>query len=107
MDSSIASVSLPWLPGRCRGCCGPRELGPEPDRCPILGDRLLQLPLVLQGEAQVVVGFGVIGLEPDRCQEFGDRLLQLALVLKGGTKVVVGAGVIRPEPDAVRNSAIA
>ena len=51
-------------------------VGLEPDRLAVFGDRLVQLPLVGQGDAEVVVGLGVVGLEPDRLAEFGDRLVR-------------------------------
>ena len=41
-------------------------VGLEPDRRAVFGDRLVELALVRQGDAEVVVGFGVVGLEPDR-----------------------------------------
>ena len=56
------------------------EVGLEPDRRAEFGDRLVQLPLGLQGDAEVVVGLGEVGLEPDRRAVFGDRLVQLPLV---------------------------
>ena len=74
-------------------------VGLEPDRRAVFGDRLLQLPLGSQGDAEVGVGLGVVGLEPDRRAEFGDRLLQLPLVCQGGAEVVVGLGVVGLEPD--------
>ena len=58
------------------------EVGLEPDRGAVLGDRLLDLPLVVQGDAEVVVGLGDVGLEPDRGAVLGDRLLQLPLVAR-------------------------
>ena len=52
-----------------------------------------------QGDAEVVVGLGVVGLEPDRRAVFGDRLVQLPLVSQGVAEVVVGLGVVGLEPD--------
>ena len=52
-------------------------VGLEPQRLAVLGDRLVQLPLVLQVGAEAVVVFGAVGLEPDRFAELGDRLVQL------------------------------
>ena len=63
------------------------------------GDRLGQLPLFNQGDAEVVVGQGVVGREPDRRAEFGDRLLRLPLVSQGDAEVVVGLGGVGLEPD--------
>ena len=57
-------------------------VGLEPDRRAVFGDGLVELPLVLQGDAEVVVGLGVVGLEPDRRAVFGDRLVELALVFR-------------------------
>ena len=46
---------------------------------PVLDDRLVELALVSQGVAEVVVGFGEVGLEPDRLAVFLDRRVELAL----------------------------
>ena len=57
-----------WRAGR-RQLRGPAVFGERPRRaCP-----------VLQGEAEVVVGLGVVGLEPDRLAVCGDGLVELAL----------------------------
>ena len=58
---------------------GHGEVGLEPDRRAVFGVGLGQLPLVAQGDAEVVVGLGVVGLEPDRLAVFGDGLGQLPL----------------------------
>ena len=55
----------------------------ESDGLAVLGDGLVQLALVTQGDAEVVVGFGVIFLEPDGLAVLGDGLVQLALDLAG------------------------
>ena len=55
------------------------EVGLEPDRLAVCGDRLVQLPLARQGDAEVGVGLGVVGLEPDRLAVFGDGLVELPL----------------------------
>ena len=52
-------------------------------------------PWSLQGEAEVVVGRGVVGLEPDRLAVFGDGLVELPLALQGVAEVVVGHGAGR------------
>ena len=62
---------------------GHSVVGFEPDRLAVLGDRLIQLTLILQGGAEVVVGHSVIGLEPDGLAVLGDRLIQLTLVVQG------------------------
>ena len=55
----IASSNFPWSSqGRCRGCCGPRHSPVQFQGPAEAGDRLVQLPLGLQGDAEVVVGFG-------------------------------------------------
>ena len=63
------------------------------------GDGLVELPLVHQGVAEVVVGFGEVGLEPDRGAVFGDGLVELALVLSGRCRGCCGPGVVGLEPD--------
>ena len=57
-------------------------VGLEPDRLAVFGDGLVELALVSQGVAEVVVGLGVVGLEPDRLAVFGDRLVELPLVVR-------------------------
>ena len=70
-------------------------VGLEPDGLAVVGDGLVQLPLVAQGDAEVVVGLGVVGLEPDGLAVVGDGLVQLPLVPQGVAEVVVGLGVRR------------
>ena len=66
------------------------EVGLEPDRLAVFGDGLVELPLVAQGVAEVVVGLGEVGLEPDRLAAFGDGLVELPLVIQGDAEVGVG-----------------
>ena len=65
----------------------------------VLGDGLVELPLALQGVAEVDVGRGVVGLEPDRLAVLGDGLVELALAVQGDAEVDVGRGVVGLEPD--------
>jgi uncharacterized membrane protein AbrB (regulator of aidB expression) len=58
----------------------------------VAGDRFVQLPLVLQGIAQVVVCLGKVGLQFHRPAVAGDRFVQLSLVLQGIAQVVVCLG---------------
>ena len=67
----------------------------DPDRRAKFGDRLLQLPLVRQGDAQADVGLGSVGLEPDRRTIRADRLIQVSLLSQGVAKVEVGRGIVR------------
>ena len=49
-------------------------------QCPaVAGDRFVELPLVLQGNAQVVVRLGKVGLQFQCPAVAGDRFLQLPL----------------------------
>ena len=70
-------------------------VGLEPEGFAVLGDRLIELPLVVQGDAEVVVGIGEVGLEAQRLAVLGDRLVQLPLVAQGVAEVVVGLGSSR------------
>ncbi len=83
------------------------EVGLEPDRLAELGDRLLQLPLLPQGVAEVVVGERVVGLEPDRRAEFGDRVIQLPLGFQGVAEATWACASSGSSRIAARNSAIA
>ena len=60
------------------------------DRRAVLGDRLIQLPLISQGVAQVGVSLGVAGIESDRGAVFGDRFLQLPLGIEDGAHGAIG-----------------
>ena len=65
--SAIASSRFPWaLRALPRLLWAEDVVGLEPDRFAVFGDRLVQLPLGVQGHAEVVVGRAVVGLEPDR-----------------------------------------
>ena len=74
-------------------------VGLEPDRRAVFGDGLVELALVRQGVAEVVVGLGVVRLEPDRRAVFGDGLVELALVSPGRCRGCCGLGVVGLEPD--------
>ena len=65
-------------------------------QCPaVAGDRFLQLPLVLQGIAQVVVCLGIVRLQFQCPAVAGDRFLQLPLVLQRIAQVAVRLGIVR------------
>ena len=56
----------PGPSGRCRGCCGPQaSFGSSSMARAVAGDGLVQLPLVSQGVAEVVVGDGEFRVEFD------------------------------------------
>ena len=59
------------------------------------GDRFVQLSLVLQRNAQVVVRLGIVRLQFQCPAEAGDRFVQLPLVLEGNAQVVVCLGIVR------------
>ena len=46
--------------------------------------------LVVQADAEIVMGQGVIASDSDGLAVFGDRLIQLTLVLQGNAEVVMG-----------------
>ena len=75
------------------------EVGLEPDRFAVLGDRLVELPLVAQGDAEVGVGVGEVGLEPDRLAARRDRRARLAVLQQFETEVDVGLGIPGLEAD--------
>ena len=92
--SAIASSSFPWsLRAMPRLLWASAIVGLEPQGLAVLGDRLIQLPLVAQGDAEVAVGLGVIGLEPHGFAVLGDRLVHLPLVAAGRLpRLYVGLG---------------
>ena len=65
------------------------------------GDGLAQLLLLREGEAEVVVGYGVFGIDVDGLVVGGDGLGQLLLLIEGEAEVVVGRGVFRIVVDGV------
>ena len=62
---------------------GLSEVGRDPDRRAVYGDRRVELALRRKDIAEVVVGPTVIGIEPDRLAIFGDRRIELALASQG------------------------
>ena len=62
----------------------------------VLGDRLVQLPLLAQGLAEVVVEGGVVGLDADGGAVLGDRLIQLPLHKQGEAEAEMRVGVVGP-----------
>ena len=76
-----------------------RVVGPVPDRFAVLGDRLGQLVLVVQGEAEVVVGLGELWPQPDRLAECVDGLGQLPLFAEGDAEVAVSRNVVGPSDE--------
>ena len=97
----MASSSFSGRTGRCRGCCGRCEFRVEFDGLAIGGDGLVQLLLVGQGVAEVVVGVGQLRIEFDGLAVGGDGLVQLLLALQSVAEVVVGIGVLRVEFDGL------
>ena len=76
-------------------------VGLEPDRLAVGGDGLVELPLVAQGVAEVLVGLGVVGLEPDRLAELRRSASSSFPWLSQGEspRLIVGLGVVGLEPD--------
>ena len=65
-------------------------------QCPaVAGDRLVELPLTLQSEAEVVVDLGKVRLQFQGAAVAGDRLVQFPLVLQRIAQVAVGLGIVR------------
>ncbi len=58
-------------------------IGFEPQCFAVLGDGLLRLPLVAEGEAQVEVGFGPVGVEHDDRASGGDSCIEDGLGFLG------------------------
>ena len=57
----------------------------------VAGDRLVQLPLVLESNAQVVVCLGKVRLQLQGAAAAGDRLVELPLVAESIAQVVVAS----------------
>ena len=64
-----------------------------------MADRLVDLAFLAEGDAEVVVGVGVIRFQADGFLELADRLVGLAFLVEGGAEVVVGVGVIGFQAD--------
>src|SRR5439155_507196 len=66
---------------------------------PKLGDRLIAFSHHAQGEAQVVVGLGVVRLDAEGLAEMAHRLAQLALRAQDAAQAVVGRGEARVDGE--------
>ena len=55
--------------------------------------------MLSEGDAEVVVGLGVIRFQAEGFLELADRLVDLAFLAEGDAEVVVGLGVIRFQAD--------
>ena len=67
-------------------------VGLEGDGLTISGDGLVELALVLQGIAEIVVGFGVVGIEGDGLTVGGDGLVELALSFRALPRLLWASG---------------
>jgi hypothetical protein len=64
----------------------------------VLGDRLVELPLISQGSPKVGATLRRVRLEPQRFTELGDRFRQLPLGVEHEAEVVVGVEVVGLAP---------
>ena len=78
---------------------GVGEVGLDLDRYSVLGDRFIELPLLAQKFAEIVVQGSVGGLDADGGDVLVLRLVQLLLDMQGNAKAEVRRGVFRPEAD--------
>src|SRR5690606_2089511 len=69
----------------------------EPQGLPGAGDRLVELPLLLQRGTKVQVDAGVVRLEAKGLPMAGDGLIQLPLLLQRGTEIRAVRGEVRAE----------
>ena len=65
-----------------------------------MADGLVELSFLVEGDAEVVVGVGVIRFEADGFLELADRLVDLAFPAEGDAEVLVGLGIIRFQAEA-------
>ena len=78
-------------------------IAPDADRLLEAGDRLIELPQVLQCNAEVAQRLRVIRLDGERVPVAGDRLVQPAQRLERNTKAVVRPGKTRLDRKRPRN----
>ncbi len=72
---------------------------PQADCLAVGGDGRIELPLVPQRNAEVVVGLGYVGSQGDRLAINVDRLVELPCVLQGKAEVAKSFGVVGPDGD--------
>ena len=87
--SPFSASALPRL------LCGWACVRLEAKRGAVFGDGPVQISLVAEREAEVVVRGGVVRLEAKRGAVFGDGPVQISLVTERGAEVVVRVG-LRP-----------
>ena len=80
--SAIASSIFPVSPSKLPRLTWASTRAGLRRSSPVLGDRLIPMPLIVQGLAQAIVGLGAVGLEAQCVPEFGDGLVQLPLFLQ-------------------------
>ncbi len=80
---------------------GLREVGPECDGLAIGGDGLIELSLVFQGNAKIVVRFGEVGPEGDGLAKGGDGPVELSSFCQGTAEIVVGFGKVGVKGDGL------
>ena len=78
---------------------GSRVIGLESDGPAIRRDRLVELPLVLQSDAEIVVGLGAVRFQGDDLPMVGNRLVQSPLDSKGLPSIAKGFGPVGPQGE--------
>src|SRR5262245_61467346 len=74
---------------------GPSQVGPDPDRPAICGNRLVELALAHQRVAEVGISLSEVGLDADRLAICGDRLVELALAHQRVAEPKMALGKLR------------
>src|SRR5215470_9208134 len=78
---------------------GPSEVGLDPDRLAICGNRLLELVLPKQRVAEVGISLSEVGLDADRPPACGNRLIELALPRQRIAEVGMSLSQVGLDPD--------
>jgi hypothetical protein len=100
--SAIAVLPLSGsgqAPGQIVQCLGIFRL--EAEQLLEFGNSLVQLSLIAQRAAKVVVGGSVVGVQFDGLAVLGDGLVQLLLAVQDYAEAVVGRSEMRIELDGL------
>src|SRR5580658_9188988 len=65
------------------------------ERCPVSGDRLIELSVRAEGQSEVVMGFGLLGTRGDGASNQLNGDVASALLMHQNAEVLKRAGVLR------------
>ena len=72
----------------------------------VFGDRFVGLAFLDEGDAEVVVGVGVIGIEAEGILELADGLVRLAFLVEDSAEVVVREPIVFRDVEGMPEQAL-